>query len=168
MQDDSRFLVVSNSIADQLPKLRPPSTRARQRDGTSADSLRVISVSQKSMYTADWKLQSRRRRSALWLRFRLAATFASSVHFCSWLLATMRSLTSQGLREIFPGGTKVDAGPPNLFGHQTCANFFIPIFCQNLGEDQKKKSSLKFSPIFCPKLGEDQKKNKRKKVFTEI
>ena len=28
-------------------------------------------------------------------------------------------------REIFPGGTKVDAGPPNLF--------------QKLGEDQTKK-----------------------------
>ena len=28
-------------------------------------------------------------------------------------------------RENFPGGTKVDAGPPNLF--------------QKLGEDQKKK-----------------------------
>ena len=41
-------------------------------------------------------------------------------------------------REIFPGGTKVDAGPPNLFGHQ--------------------RSSVKFSPIFCPKSGEDQTK----------
>ena len=42
-------------------------------------------------------------------------------------------------REIFPWGTKVDTGSPNLFGHQTCAKFFIPIFRPKLGEDQKKK-----------------------------
>ena len=34
---------------------------------------------------------------------------------------------------------------------------FSPIFSPKLGEDQKKKSSLKISPIF-PKVGEDQKK----------
>ena len=27
-----------------------------------------------------------------------------------------------------------------------------------LGEERKKRSSLKFGPIFCPKLGEEQKK----------
>ena len=42
-------------------------------------------------------------------------------------------------REIFPGDTKVDAGPPNLFGHQSCAKFFILIFCQKLDEDQTNK-----------------------------
>ena len=42
-------------------------------------------------------------------------------------------------REIFPGGTKVDTGPPNLFGHQTYAKFIILIFCPKLGEDQQKK-----------------------------
>ena len=83
-------------------------------------------------------------------------------------------------REIFPGGTKVDNGPPNLFGHQTCAKFFVlyfcpklgeinnkkrsllkfsPIFCPKLGKVYKKRFSLKFSPIFCPKLGEEHKKN---------
>ena len=31
-------------------------------------------------------------------------------------------------REIFPGGTKVDAGPPNLFWHQSCTKFYILIF----------------------------------------
>ena len=30
--------------------------------------------------------------------------------------------------------------------------------CPKSVEDQKKRSSLKFSPNFCPKLGEDQKK----------
>ena len=35
-------------------------------------------------------------------------------------------------REIFPGGTKVDAGPPNFFGHQSSAKFFILIFCPKL------------------------------------
>ena len=61
-------------------------------------------------------------------------------------------------REIFPGDTKVDTTPLNLFGHQTYAKFFILIFSPKLGEEQKKRSSLKFSPIFCPRLGEEQKK----------
>ena len=39
-----------------------------------------------------------------------------------------------------------------------------PIFGPKLGEEQKKRSSLKFGPIFCPKLGEEQKK----KVCTYI
>ena len=51
-------------------------------------------------------------------------------------------------REIFPGGTKIDAGPPKFGEVQT----------------NQKRSSLKFDPIFCPKLGEEQKK----KVFTQI
>ena len=42
-------------------------------------------------------------------------------------------------REIFPGGTKIDAGSPKS------------------GEDQKK-GLLKFGPTLCPKSGEDQKK----------
>ena len=33
-----------------------------------------------------------------------------------------------------------------------------PFSCPKLGEDQKKRSSLKFSPVFGPKLGGDQKK----------
>ena len=41
-------------------------------------------------------------------------------------------------------------------------NFSSPkpssFFCPKLGEDQKKKSSLKFSPVFGPKLHEGQKK----------
>ena len=94
----------------------------------------------------------------------------------SLLFTYERSDVKPGLqRENFPGGTKVDAGPPNLFGHQSCANFFSdllpnivkfsPIFSTKLGENQeKKRSSLKFSPIFSPKLGDDQKK----KDFTEI
>ena len=39
---------------------------------------------------------------------------------------------------------KIDAGPPKL------------------GEEQKKRSSLKFGLIFCPKLGDDQKKRKKR------
>ena len=34
-----------------------------------------------------------------------------------------------------------------------------PSFCPKVGEEQKKKSSLKFGPSFCPKLGEEQKKS---------
>ena len=77
-------------------------------------------------------------------------------------------------REFFPGGSKVDTGPPNLIGpakpHRgpcrkiifrpgtKLAQNFFPIFCPKLGEEQKKKkkSSLKFSPIFCRKNGEEQ------------
>ena len=60
----------------------------------------------------------------------------------SWpLLATVKSRTLmswqywwyiQGLREkFFQGSTKVDNGLPNLFGHQTCAKFFVLYFCTN-------------------------------------
>ena len=49
-------------------------------------------------------------------------------------------------RDIFPGGTKINAGPAKSV------------------EEQKKRSSLKFGPVFCPNLGEEQKK----KVFTQI
>ena len=31
-------------------------------------------------------------------------------------------------REIFPGVTKVDAGPPKFFGPQSCAKFFYSVF----------------------------------------
>ena len=76
------------------------------------------------------------------------------------LLRLFFALESGPQSKIFPGGTKVDAGPPYLFGHQSCVKFFILIFCQKLGE--KKRSSLKFSPIFCQKLGADlTKKIKR-------
>ena len=51
-------------------------------------------------------------------------------------------------REIFAGGTKIYAGPSKL------------------GEEQKKRSSLKFGPSFSPKLGEEQRK--KKKVFAQI
>ena len=51
-------------------------------------------------------------------------------------------------REIFAGGTKIYAGPSKL------------------GEEQKKRSSLKFGLSFSPKLGEEQKKkSSRKKVL---
>ena len=82
---------------------------------------------------------------------------------------------SQGLREkFFQGVRRSIPGPQNSLP-QTCAKFFILIFCPKLGEEQKKRSllicpklgeeqnekkrsSLNFSPIFCPKLGEEQKK----------
>ena len=35
-------------------------------------------------------------------------------------------------------------------------------------EDQKKRSSLKFSPNFCPKLGEHQKKKRSSPKFSPI
>ena len=58
-------------------------------------------------------------------------------------------------REIFPGGTKIDAGPPKFGEVQTnqkrSSLKFDPIFCPKLGEEQKKRSSLKFGPIFCSK-----------------
>ena len=86
---------------------------------------------------------------------RIILTFGSSPLAKFWLQPGPQS-------EIFPVGTKVDTGPPILFGHQTCATFFLSdFFCPKLGEEQKKRSSLKFSPIFCPKLHEEQK-NKTK------
>ena len=41
-------------------------------------------------------------------------------------------------REIFLGGTKIDAGPPKLG--------------EELTNKSKKRSSLKFGPIFLPKI----------------
>ena len=52
-------------------------------------------------------------------------------------------------REIFSGGTKIDAGPQTQV--------------KQLQKNQKR-SPLKFGLIFCPKLG----KSKKKKVFTQI
>ena len=51
-------------------------------------------------------------------------------------------------REIFPGGTKIDAGPSKLGKIQI----------------NQKKVFTKFGPLFCPKLDEEQKK----KDFTQI
>ena len=56
----------------------------------------------------------------------------------------MLLLSSGPQREIFLGGTKIDAGPPKLDKEQI-----------------KKRPSLKFGPIFCPKLGEEHKKKKK-------
>ena len=52
-------------------------------------------------------------------------------------------------REIFPGGTKIDAGPPKLSEALTdkSKKFFTQIW--------------KFDPVFSPKLGEEQKKKKK-------
>ena len=67
-------------------------------------------------------------------------------------------------KEIFPGGTKIDAGPPKLGevqinkSNKRSSLKFGPIFSPKLGEEQKKRSSLKFGPIFSPKSGEEQKK----------
>ena len=73
-------------------------------------------------------------------------------------------------REIFPGGTKVDAGLPKFSKAQTDKQKKVftqngRIFCPKLGEEQKikQRSSLKFGPIFCPKLGEEQNKKNKKK-----
>ena len=52
-------------------------------------------------------------------------------------------------REVFAGGTKIDAGPPK--------------FSEALNQ---KRSSLKFGPDFWPKLGEEQKK--KNVVITQI
>ena len=79
----------------------------------------------------------------------------------------------QGLREkFFQRVQRSMPGPQNSSGPKVARNFlfcfsaknseFSPIICPKLGEDQKKRSSLKFSPIFCPKLGEDQKNLTRK------
>ena len=54
-----------------------------------------------------------------------------------------RNLKAGPQREIFSGGTEIDAGPPKLSEELT---------------DQLTDQSLKFGPIFCPKLGEEQKK----------
>ena len=82
-------------------------------------------------------------------------------------------------REIFQGVRRSIPGPqilldlPSLIGAHAVKSFFVPapnlrktffpIFCPKLGEEQKKRFSLKFGPNFCPKLGEEQKK-----VFTQI
>ena len=58
----------------------------------------------------------------------------------SWLVGPQR--------EIFPGDAKVDTAPPNLFGHQTCAKFFILIFSPKLGEEQKKGLHWNLVPFF--------------------
>ena len=60
-------------------------------------------------------------------------------------------------REIFPGGAKIDAGPPKLDDEQK-KKVFTQI-CPKSGEEQKKI----VTQIFCRKLGEEQKK-----VFTQI
>ena len=59
-------------------------------------------------------------------------------------------------------------GPENLENlriTKTRRTFFSPkpnpFSCPKLGEDPKKRSSLKFNPVFGPKLGEDQKKGLR-------
>ena len=65
-------------------------------------------------------------------------------------------------REIFPGGTKIDAGPPKLGEVQT--------------NKSKRGLHSNFGSIFCPKLGKVQKKHflpksrwrAKKKVFTQI
>ena len=69
-------------------------------------------------------------------------------------------------REIYPGGTKIDAGPPNSSEPEKrrFSLKFGRMFGTKLGKDQKKRSSLKFGRIFGPESGEDQKK----KVFTHI
>ena len=58
-------------------------------------------------------------------------------------------------REFFPGGSKVDSGPPNLIGpakpHRSPFRKIIFRLGTKLGQN--------FFPIFCPKLGEEQKKN---------
>ena len=46
-------------------------------------------------------------------------------------------------REIFAGGTKIDAGPPKFSKALT---------------NESKKVFTQIGPGFCPKLGEDQKK----------
>ena len=74
---------------------------------------------------------------------------------------------------MFPGGTKIDAGPLKLGEVQTnkskkdLHSNLVPFFAQIQVKSKKKKQkklSLKFGPSFCPKLGEEQKK----KVFTQI
>ena len=61
-------------------------------------------------------------------------------------------------KRIFFRGTKIDTGTPKLGEeHKKRSSLkFGPIFCPKLGEEQKR-SSLKFGPISCSKLGEEQK-----------
>ena len=55
-------------------------------------------------------------------------------------------------REIFPGGTKVDTGPSNLFEHQTAQNFLFRVFAQNKVKTKKKKVFTELSSNFLPKI----------------
>ena len=70
-------------------------------------------------------------------------------------------------REIFPGGTKIDAGPPKFSKTLTdkSKKVFTQIWSHFLPKirwrAKKKRSSLKFGPIFCQKLGEEQKEEKK-------
>ena len=101
-------------------------------------------------------------RSRQRLRHRSAFYRYFTVMITSYVRGLHRFAEPQ--REIFPGGTKVDTGPPNLprlIGAYAVKSFFVPapnlgkiffpIFCPKLGEEPKKRSSLKFSSIFCPK-----------------
>ena len=54
----------------------------------------------------------------------------------------------QGLREKFFLGIQRSIPGPQIF----LGTLFFLIFCPNLSEEQKKRSSLKFSPIFFPKF----------------
>ena len=96
--------------------------------------------------------QSNRRTSA---SYRKLARASDYIH-------GLREKFFQGVRRSIPG-PQILLGPPCrkiIFrpGTKLAQNFF-PIFCPKLGEEQKKRSSLKFSPIFCSKNGAEQKLN---------
>ena len=111
--------------------------------------------------------------------------------FCSWLHCYFPSycflfffyvvFAAGPQREIFPGATKVDTGPPNFIGPSKpyrgpcrkiifrpstkLAQNFFPIFCPKSVKSKKKTSSLKFSPNFCPKNDEEQNVTRKPELF---
>ena len=78
-------------------------------------------------------------------------------HFLSTFVRENNWWGARPQREIFSGGTKVGTGPPKSLRVPNLRKILL-IFCPKLGEEQKKRSSLKFSPIFCLEFSEEQKK----------
>ena len=86
-------------------------------------------------------------------------------HFLSTFVRENNWWGARPQREIFSGGTKVGTGPPKSLRVPNLRKILL-IFCPKLGEEQKKRSSLKFSPIFCLEFSEEQKKKKSSIKFS--
>ena len=73
-------------------------------------------------------------------------------------------------REIFPGGAKIDAGPPNSReAEKKGLHSNLVKISPKLSEDQKKKrSSPKFGLILCPKFGPKDERQEQNNLVQNL